>query len=34
MTALELGPGQRIWLTAKATEVLVYPDPGHTGPIL
>jgi molybdate transport system ATP-binding protein len=34
MTALELGPGQRIWLTAKATEVLAYPDPGHTGPIL
>lgn len=26
---LELAPGQRVWLSAKATEVTVYPDPGH-----
>lgn len=34
MTALGLDTGQRVWLTAKATEVLAYPDPGHTGLIL
>ena len=25
---LGLGVGQRVWLTAKATEVLAYPDQG------
>jgi molybdate transport system ATP-binding protein len=25
---LDLRPGQRVWLTAKATEVTAYPDPG------
>jgi molybdate transport system ATP-binding protein len=26
---LELGAGQRVWLSAKATEVIAYPDPGR-----
>ncbi len=26
---LRLHPGQRVWLTAKATEVTAYPDPGR-----
>jgi molybdate transport system ATP-binding protein len=26
---LELTAGQRVWLTAKATEVIAYPDPGQ-----
>jgi len=31
---LELHAGQRVWLTAKATEVTAYPDPGHSPVIL
>jgi len=31
---LALQPGQRVWLTAKATEVVAYPDPGHAPVIL
>jgi len=27
---LDLHPGQQVWLTAKATEVTAYPDPGGT----
>lgn len=34
MTALGLATGQRVWLTAKAAEVLAYPDPGHPCPPL
>ncbi|HET9656516.1 MAG TPA: ABC transporter ATP-binding protein [Kineosporiaceae bacterium] len=32
MASLGLVPGRRIWLSAKATEVLAYPDPGHRPP--
>ena len=27
---LRLAPGQPVWLTAKATEVIAYADPGRT----
>lgn len=30
LAALELSPGSRVWLSAKATEVTAYPDPRHT----
>jgi len=33
LAALELAPGRQVWLTAKATEVLAYPDPGQSGPL-
>jgi molybdate transport system ATP-binding protein len=29
VAALALQPGTRVWLTAKATEVVAYPDPGR-----
>jgi molybdate transport system ATP-binding protein len=29
VTALDLAVGQRVWLAAKATEVIAYPDPGR-----
>jgi molybdate transport system ATP-binding protein len=32
MAALGLTTGQRVWLTAKAAEVLAYPDPERPGP--
>jgi molybdate transport system ATP-binding protein len=32
LAALELTPGSRVWLSAKATEVIAYPDPGHVVP--
>lgn len=32
LAALELTPGSRIWLSAKATEVIAYPAPGHAAP--
>jgi len=34
VAALHLETGQRVWLTAKATEVLAYPDPGHAPLVL
>jgi molybdate transport system ATP-binding protein len=34
VAALGLEIGQRIWLTAKATEVLAYPDPGRAPLVL
>lgn len=32
MAALGLATGRRVWLAAKAAEVLVYPDPGYDRP--
>ena len=34
VAALHLATGQRVWLTAKATEVLAYPDPGRAPLVL
>jgi len=34
VTALHLSAGSRVWLTAKATEVLAYPDPGRAPLVL
>lgn len=32
VTALQLTTGERVWLSAKATEVVAYPDPGQAPP--
>ena len=34
VAALALQPGAEVWLTAKATEVIAYPDPGRAPVVL
>jgi molybdate transport system ATP-binding protein len=34
VAALQLAPGQRVWLSAKATEVVSYPDVGRAPLVL
>jgi hypothetical protein len=34
VAALELSTGQQVWLTAKATEAVAYPDPGRAPLVL